>query len=709
MAVLVGIAVDTGAQNAEWDFVYGGDRLPQTIVDAGGTDWQPRAGEITGRPIYESIVSSPEAQVGGLWSRRDDNSPDPNAPSGSSWARGYTFGNNIYSRWNGRMTLVMRIRDLGTDSEKSVVDITNNVGNYWTLGHVRDVGWEYGQTNDSRNANGLSDVQAGGLNKFVTIRINIIDDVAGDNTSVVRAWQDGNLVYDSVRGNDIATGQFGEIAFRRTSGGNQQQMEIDWIYMKFGAAWEPGFGGQTPAGFFDGTSVDGAVSLDTTGVIRTAAAPGLSRGENPLFQVDANGVPTQFDIFYLGFDAYRDLEVTADGSDNLTGIIALDKYAGVHTYTVTGPNVDYRSQIASYNAANPDKAVPIPYFPFNVNIDNPNDGIGRDLELAVDWRPTTNAFQGFYILDAFGGVHYTTNPKVLRMLEDNPGQAGINKFFSIFGFKPIYLNDYAGVDGAGSVQTKPAPYFFFGGDSGGLPIAKDLEVMVRFETLTTPTVADSLNREALAAAEGIDDHTDLFQPIAINPDRLDYTKPIYAPNVAVTDGYAILDGYGAVHTILEDKTGNPIPAPWENAQTGLLDPSVDAPYFANPPLLGDGDDFNIAVDIEIMPNGQGYCLLTRLGEVFVVNAVGKTSADNFVTPGIEARIPIFGFDAARDLKLVSNGEGKIVGMYVVDRFGTVHRAGNVPRLPSSVLYFPNGYANDLELSPYSRPITGPSN
>ena len=94
--------------------------------------------------------------------------------------------------------------------------------NYWTLGHVNGVqgpaGWEFGQTDDGRNANGLSDVRTGGFNEWVIIRITVEDTNPDDDRSVVRGWQNGELVYESVRGNDIATGQFGEIAFRRTSG-----------------------------------------------------------------------------------------------------------------------------------------------------------------------------------------------------------------------------------------------------------------------------------------------------------------------------------------------------------------------------------------------------------------------------------------------------------------------------------------------------------
>lgn len=712
----------------DWDFKYDGRKLPQTIIDSGGTDWQARPDETNGRPKYETIKFR-DAQVGGVWSRIDDNSPDPNAPGASSWARGYLFGTDIYNQWTGRMTLVVRIKDLGTDSQKSVIDITNSAGNYWTLGHVAEsdegpAGWEFGQTDDGRNENGKSDVRTGGFNRFSVIRIVIIDDTPGDGSSMIRAWQNGALVYESERTDDISMGEFGEIAFRRTSGGGEQKMEIDWIRMEFGEAWTPSQGLNTPAGQFDGATniaelgdaqyVDGAFSMDTQGVVRSVHDESINVAEQPIFEVDANGVPSQFNMFFLGFDVFRDMEAVGNSNDEVTGLMLLDKYSIVHTVTITGPGtpitgpgsapqMDYLAAVKEYNKdhmdadGNPDEDFVVwPYFGFELDIPGAADGVARDIEVAVDWRSMTNAFQGMYIMDAFAGIHYVNNPEVMNLINKDDG---FNKFYDIFKFKPAYRDDYAGVDDQGATQLKPAPYFLFTGGQG-FPIARDLEVMVRFEELTGAVIPDSQVRSQMAIDEGID-VDNLFQPIEIDENRSDVSKPVYAPSAAVTNGYAILDGFGAVHTMLEDVDGNAIPAPWEDPDTGQMDPSVNAPYFANPPSYA----FDIAVDIEVMPNLGGYCLLTRLGEVFVVNARGKTAADNFVKPGIERQFANLGFDAARDLTLVSNEEGKIVGMYMVDRFGTVHKAGKVPSLPSRTLYFPHGNARELEVSPLARPIT----
>ncbi len=747
-----------------WDFAYYGTELPEDIILSGRTNWQPREGETNGRPIYDSIKFSETAQIGGVWSRLDDNSDDPDFPAASNWARGYLFGTDSYDQWNGRMTLVMRVKDLGTTSQKSVVDIQNSVdgvkGNYWTLGHVVAsadgiAGWEFGQTDDSRNGNGLSDVRVGGFEEWSIIRITIVDDVAGDGGSLIRGWKNGVLVYESQRTDDIAADGFGEIAFRRTSGGGEQQMEIDWILMEFGNAWSPGAGAQTPAGLLDAAGanvvnlpdtglVNGAIGSDSLGLVRSIHDSSQGSGLNPLFAVDSNNIPTKLSIFYLGFDAIRDIEVAANDNGVLTGVMALDKYAVVHTYSiddpgdeVSGPTVpnnppqiDYAGAVAKYNAVNSANPVILPFFgrfddsgAFQGNdltalgyTENTggDDGIARDIEVAVDWHSTTNAFQGYYMLDAFGGIHYVNNPEVMAFINapenrgvtvpratDSTGKViveesvGYQKFHDIFGFKPKYGQNYAGqnpTDEELEARSR-APYFY------NLPIARDLEVMVRFDKITSADgddlVIDSMTRYQKAIDEGIA-ADNLFQPIKMDPDRKNPMSSKFTPKVAVTNGYAILDAFGYVHTMIEDKDGNPIPAPWETQEDGLMDPDVDAPYFGS---------IGLAIDLEIFPNGNGFALLNRLGQVFIVNGNGTTSADNFTVADMEQDLPYFGFDAARDLTLVSGADGKIAGMYVVDRFGTVHAAGQVPQLPSSVLFFPSGNALDMEISPYSRIVS----
>jgi hypothetical protein len=479
--------------------------------------------------------------------------------------------------------------------------------------------------------------------------------------------------------------------------------------------------------------VNGAISVDKLGHFRTIRDESLET--SPLFSLDSNNIPSQFynplSSYFLGFDAYRDLESIAGPDGNLLGFFALDKFAAVHPYTVTSPSFNYSSGIANYNTGRPEQnRVYLPFFgsfaegSFSgldldilglLSLRGGDNAIARDIELAIDWRSATNAFQGYYILDAFGGVHYVNNAEVLGMLRkdgfrdvetvrlaDSGGvpivkePLAYEKFFEVFGFRARYMVDYVGTSPTDKeLKERGIPPYW-----PGLPIARDLEVMVRFEKITPAgedkgLVEDSMDRDTLAKSYGIDTAS-MFTPLAMSPNRNNFDTPEFTPEVAITNGYAILDGFGAVHTLVEDKDGNAIPAPWEDPLTGAMDPSVNAPYFYN---------FDLAVDFEIMANNGGFCLLTRTGDVFVVNAKGMDASDNFVTPGIEKELPSFGFDAARDLTLVSNDEGKVVGMYVVDRFGTIHSAGDVPTLPSSIMFFQDGKAQDLEISPYPRPVT----
>ena len=733
------------SDTAGWDFVYNGDVLPDTIIANGGVDWMNQE---AGNTAYESINFSLDSQVGGIWTRNDDNTGSPNS------APGYTFGNDIYSNWNGRMTLVMRIKDLGTTSEKSVLDIRKDDGSaasgvpYWTLGHVAEsaagpAGWEFGQTNDGRNGNGTNnDTRVGASGKWVIIRIVIIDDDPADGKSLIQGWLDGVKVYESERTDDIGVGQFFETAFRRTSGGSPQALAYDWVVMKFGNAWPIGFGPETPGGRFDSGGsqsanlnpelVDGAIGFDSMGLAKTVSDPSLPIGLNKIFEVDRNGMPVTLSLFYLGFDSMRDIETVANSKGRLTGIYALDKFSGTHSLAVqgpgnivtgpslgsaliepgigvstpsNGPQVDYFNSVLEFNStrAQADQ-VGLPYFPFTLTDIAPSslgfaggdDAIARDLEIAVDWRQTTYGFQGLYVLDAFGGVHYINNGDLLAVYQKNTAQtklsqvqnysgqtpttlplstAGIDQFQNIVGFKPVYLEDYAGTDAA---FKKTAPYF------PNFPVARDLEVISDFVDMDQALVDDSNSRSAIATGSGVD-VSKLFSPIAIPSERLNVASTNFTERVLVTKGYAVLDAFGAVHTMVEEG-GVPVPAPWENAANGLMDASVDAPYF----------NFNIAVDLEIFPNGQGYALLTRLGAIEIVNSIGTTMADNFVDPTILDNQPFFGFDLARDLTLVGNDEGKIVGVYMLDRFGTVHKYGEVPALPGSSLFLPTGPSGDLK-------------
>lgn len=431
--------------------------------------------------------------------------------------------------------------------------------------------------------------------------------------------------------------------------------------------------------------------------------------------------------FWVGFDIAKDVDAVADASSTLNGIIGVNGFGQLSTYplppagegespTAAGPHYNYFGDVQAFNSrqlngaaaessiaggTQRDVTVILPYFFFD---------IVRDVEVATDWRQATNSWQGTYLLDGFGGVHYINDGEVLAMMKRagrdtaNTGTVqgqtlGTELFYNIFGFRPIYTQDYRG---AGN-PAGPAPYF-------GFDIARDLEIAVRWTQISTVNVSDSISKAALAATRGISD-AQLSTPITLPASRADHTNPNYGANVAITTGYYILDGNGAVHSLIEDKNGNPVPAAWEDPATGnyASDLTESIPWFG----------FDIAEDLEILPNQNGFALLNSFGSVFILpghdttngtplklSDVVKTSA--FFNNDPMGAVPFFGFDVARGLTLVEDANGMVTGFYVIDAFGEVHSAGEAAPISTDKLpTFTFDIARDVEISPYYRPITGP--
>ncbi len=425
--------------------------------------------------------------------------------------------------------------------------------------------------------------------------------------------------------------------------------------------------------------------------------------------------------FYLGFDIMRDFDFVGDPDGAIMGTISVDGYGQIHTFplppigegespTGIGPHLNYYGDVAAFNsrpqapagsaestiATDGTKDVDV-YLPFFFAGDSLFD-IARDVELAVDWRRATNAWQGTYILDGWGGVHYINDGEVLAMMKRNgrsttagsvPGQKqGQELFFDLFGFRPLYSQDYRGADPASG-----APYF-------GWDIARDLEVAVRWMKVSTTDVAknDALTAQALNLGIDLDK---LSSDLRIDSERADPNNTRYGEKVAITTGYCILDGFGTVHSMLEDEDGNPVPAAWEDPITGAVSTDLvrDIPWFGT----------DIAVDIELLPGQNGFVLLTVLGEVFVIPGLGLEMSD-VVNPDAfdeppEESTPFFGYNVARGLKLVTGADGKLDGFYVLDAFGTIHEAGEAPKIPqfgggATLPPYDIAVSNDIEISPF---------
>jgi len=512
--------------------------------------------------------------------------------------------------------------------------------------------------------------------------------------------------------------------------------------------------------FPDTSQHDGVVTIDTYGGIGLVRSPDARKDfftELQAFQISEDYVinyssATQDETFFalpffVGFDILRDLDLIANKNDEAVGAIAVDGFGGVHTFSVEAadsPDFDYFRSVLDYNARTLTPGLPasnyagtdmrdltlgLPYFSWD---------IVRDLELATDWRAATNSFQGYYLLDGFGGIHYVNDAEVLAMIQrevnaveagirtpSDPLLAGTEDFFSLFGFRPIYRRHYvgSGFDGteAEADYLSRSPYVQNPG------FARDLEVSVRFFSISTAHVTQSKARANLAVTFGIATST-LSTPIGIADERADVTSPEYGRDTAVTNGYYILSSYGLVHSMLEDGKGKVIPALWEDPETGLYDSRVNAPYFG----------MDIAEDLELFPNGLGFAVLTSWGGIELVCAPGTEISDSFDVASFAKKeldidpssiAPFFGFDIARGLKFVTSvdrenygldpdgdGEpapadakhGKITGYYVIDGFGSVHARGQAAKLPMNGSVLPLygvDVAADVEVSPVFRPVT----
>lgn len=307
----------------------------------------------------------------------------------------------------------------------------------------------------------------------------------------------------------------------------------------------------------------------------------------------------------------------------------------------------------------------------------------EDFEIAPDWRDATFGFRGMFVLDSDGVVHPvgdTNLPQYAFM--QTPGDESSSLYFPTL-FPETLDNSGTTIPALQVLNNGPinypvnkpwastqinsvTPIFTYFGL--GSDIARDLEVSVEYIHVRVPSPKTGM----------MEDRT-----------------------IAMTNGYYILDGYGAVHScrlpldfdvnndgeityndmINPDGTLNPSFAqPINNAVISVpwIDDRKNLPYF--------GGDF--AVDIEITPSGKGFFLLDTFGGVHkvgdartqfppVVGSDGKLRAS-------QQNTPYFGVPIARDLAVVSNQVNEDLGLaansiatgvLVLDMFGNVHTAG----------------------------------
>lgn len=91
--------------------------------------------------------------------------------------------------------------------------------------------------------------------------------------------------------------------------------------------------------------------------------------------------------------------------------------------------------------------------------------------------------------------------------------------------------------------------------------------------------------------------------------------------------------------------------------------AVGAPSYGSPSF-----GFDIARDIATMPDGQGYVVLDGFGGVHLYGSAANSPLRN-------ARAPYFGFDVARSITLTGDG----AGYFILDGWGGIHTGGTAQR------------------------------
>jgi len=294
--------------------------------------------------------------------------------------------------------------------------------------------------------------------------------------------------------------------------------------------------------------------------------------------------------------------------------------------------------------------------------------IAEDIELVAD---ETGFVQGYYILDGFGGQHEVGGVPAYDVSKKPYWAWDIARDLEI-------VNTYRLVTGPRSVITSQIGYYVLDGFGGVHPVNND--VVDRGDP-NNPAFAlhhdwPSFYPEPFNYAYwwAFDIARDL---------EVSYVFSLQGSEiVGQTDGYYVLDGFGAVH----------------NCRVNLDDPNETAfaPWLALArPYFG----WDIARDFELTPDGSGYYMLNGFGTVSAVNAtISFATGDDF---------PIFtdGFDIYRDMEMVQGADGSVIGYYVLDGMGVIQNLGAAPDLGQVVTMPTEDVYRDLEVSPLYFPVT----
>ena len=410
------------------------------------------------------------------------------------------------------------------------------------------------------------------------------------------------------------------------------------------------------------SSQDGIIILDSFGQLFSSNAKGI--GAFRFKELEATSQRFQFP-----FPVAKDVKFVADPDGNVKGAYVLDTFGGQFALSlVSNPsNVTSPADLAKLN---PDNSR-LPYFGFDV---------AKDIEIAPDWRDVTNGYKGYFLLDGDGVVHSIgKNNLPFYIFSENGNQVVKQTLYpntiNVTGskvtaeqllnggpFKKPVNKPYASNADVNSVT----PIFLYFGQ--GTDIARDLKVSVEWVTVTVPASSSK-------------------------------SGTLETRDIAVTNGYYIMDGRGSVHPNRLPLNFNPVddtlPGEVQVTYKDLEDPKFGLPI-NNAPLASPWDDqkgdlpyfgSDVAVSFELTPSGNGFYLLDAYGAVFAVGDARLNFPPRFQNGTYvqtSSTTPFFGFRIAKDLKVVTNKANDSLGLpqnriptgfLVIDGFGTVHTAG----------------------------------
>ena len=410
------------------------------------------------------------------------------------------------------------------------------------------------------------------------------------------------------------------------------------------------------------SSQDGILILDAYGQLFSSNEKGIDAFR--FKELEATSQRFQFP-----FPVAKDVKFVADPDGKVKGAYVLDTFGGQFALSLVS-NPSTLTTPADLAKLNPDNSR-LPYFGFDV---------AKDIEIAPDWRDVTYGYKGYFLLDGDGVVHsigknnlpfyiFSENGKdvVKQTLYPNTIDVSGSKVTAeqlLQGgpFKKAVNKPYVSNPDVNSVT----PIFLYFGQ--GTDIARDLKVSVEWVTVTVP------------------------------PEK-SRTNTLETRNIAITNGYYIMDGFGGVHTNRLPLNINPVndslPGEVEVTYKDIEDPKFGVPL-NNVPLSAPWDEkrgdlpyfgADCAVSFELTPSGNGFYLLDVYGAVFAVGDAKLSFPPRFENGTFvqtSGTTPFFGFPIARDLKVVTNKANDSLGLpqnripagfLVIDGFGTVHTAG----------------------------------